>query len=303
MSITPVYPYPGLSLFPWQRNLTDSPRSPRASALLSSLPLRTGQGMKPQTPTPPPHSRGFIEGDLLMKTRPQSLSVWSSLPETGIAFTALSPFQSCHCKIHPAGLDVAPWRGWGQPFGVPAGSGIFQSDGCPLQTEPQCRGPKANSHLAPKSGGVWKAQAPGTGLADGYGFAHLLSTFPNAQLRVGHGIQVGAQGLWHISLHAWRWGRPQHRLGTDSITPQSRRLWLGKGEAAGRLFPSPCQEPWEGTGLDRQLGQHSRPPFPGPLRGVSGLFLPSPALLAMLTSSQHILTLSTLSFQKNTAAH
>lgn len=136
-------------LFPWQNNPTGSPRSPRASVLLSSLPLWAGQGMKPQTPTPPPHSRGFIEGDLLMKTRPQSLSVRSSLPETGISFTALSPFQSCHCKIHPAVLDAAPWRGWEQPFGVPAGSGVFQSDGCPLQTEPQCRGPKANSSSSP----------------------------------------------------------------------------------------------------------------------------------------------------------
>lgn len=46
-----------------QSNPADSPGSPRASALLPSRLVWTGQGMKPQPPAPPPCSRGFIDED------------------------------------------------------------------------------------------------------------------------------------------------------------------------------------------------------------------------------------------------
>lgn len=125
-------------------------------------------------------------------------------------------------------------------------------------------GTKGKLLIQPLNLGGLESPSPGDrAVADGCGFAHLLSTFPDVLLRAGHGIQVGAQGPWHISLHTWSWGSPRHRLGTESITCQSKRLRLGKGKAAGRLFSSPCQGPWDGTGLDSRLGQHSCPPFPG----------------------------------------
>lgn len=157
----------------------------------------------------------------------------------------------------------------GSPLVCRQARAYFKVTGALCKQSPSVGDQKQTPHLAPKSGGFWKAQAPGTGLADGCGFAHLLSTFPNAQLRVGHGIQVGAQGLWHISLHAWRWGRPQHRLGTDSITPQSRRLRLGKGEAAGRLFLARARSlgkgrAWIGSS-DSTAAPHSLVPCGGSL--------------------------------------
>lgn len=151
MSITPHASVSRIQPLAAQSNPPDSLGNPRGSALLPCHPVWTGQDVKPQPPTPPPCLRGFIEGDLLMKTRPQSPSVWSSLPETGVSFTALSPFQSCHCNIHPAVPDAAPR--WDRVY--------FKVTGALCKQSRSVGDQRQTPHPAPRSGGVGKPKPPG----------------------------------------------------------------------------------------------------------------------------------------------
>lgn len=196
-----------------QNSPTDSPGSLRGSAL---LPLTQCEGVKPQLPAPLPCSGGFIERDLLLKPTPQSPSVWSSLPETGISFTAPSPWQSCHCEIELVVPGAAPWRGWSSPLASRQGWVYFKVMGALCKQSPSAR---QTPHPAPKSGGFVK---PRLGWAvNCCGFAHLLSASLEAQLRVGQGLQFGDGVLGMSAL--------MHRAGAaPSISRVAMALLLGQ---------------------------------------------------------------------------
>lgn len=147
MSITPLMCFPRIQPFA----AAEQPhRQPRLAEVLSFAPSHLvwmGEGVKPQLPAPPPCSGGFIEGDLLLKPRPQSPSVWSSLPETGISLTTPSPWQSCRCEIEPVVPGVALWQGWSSPWASRQGREDFKVMGALCKQSPQCRG--ANSSSSP----------------------------------------------------------------------------------------------------------------------------------------------------------
>lgn len=86
-----------------------------------------------------------------MKTRPQSSSVWSLLLETRISFTALSPFQSCHCNIHPVVPDAAPR--WDRLY--------FKEMGALCKQSPSVGDQRQTPHPAPRPDGVGKPKPSG----------------------------------------------------------------------------------------------------------------------------------------------
>lgn len=154
--------YPGFGLLLQQSNPTESPGSPPGLALLPSRPAWTGQGVKPQPLTPPPRSRGFIGGDLLMKTRPQSPSVWSSLPETGISFTApsrpVTVIYTRRCQMRPRGGAGS------SPLACRMGRVYFKVTGALRKQSLSVGDQRETPHPAPKSSGFGKPKPPGAGL-------------------------------------------------------------------------------------------------------------------------------------------
>lgn len=88
MSISPRVSVTTIQPFAASEQPHRQPRLPEGLSFAPSRLVWMGEGVKPQLPAPLFCSRGFIEGDLLLKPRPQSGSVWSWLPETGISFTA-----------------------------------------------------------------------------------------------------------------------------------------------------------------------------------------------------------------------
>lgn len=138
--------FPGFSLLLQQNSPTDQPRLPEELSFAPSHPLWMGEGVKPQLPAPLPCSGGFIEGDLLLKPRPQSPSVWSWLPETGISFRAPSPLQSCHCDVERVVPDAAPWRGWSGLLASQQGWEYFKVTGALCKQTPCVRDQRQTPH-------------------------------------------------------------------------------------------------------------------------------------------------------------
>lgn len=162
---------------------------------------------------------------------------------------------------------MRPRGGAGAALWCPGGPGVFQSDGCPLQTQPQCRGPKETPHAGPKSGGFGEPKTWGRAVVDCRGFAHLLSASLDAQPRVGQGLQAGARGCpWDVCSHARGWGSPQHLLATNGIAPWAgcSCCGWGKEKQQGGYFlshPRGLERGWTWTaGSDSTANPHSLVP-------------------------------------------
>lgn len=156
MSITPHMSFPRIQPFAAAEQPHGQARLPEGLSFAPSHPVWMGEGVKPQLPAPLPCSGGFIEGDLLLKPRPESPSVCSSLPETGISFTAPRPRQSCRCEIEPVVPGAAPWRGWSSPLASRQGRVYFKVMGALCKQSPSAG---QTPHPAPKPGGFVKPES------------------------------------------------------------------------------------------------------------------------------------------------
>lgn len=144
MSIAPHMSFPSIQPLAAAEQPHRQPRLAEGLSFAPSHPVWMGEAVKPPLPAPLPCSGGFIERDLLLKPRPQSSSVWSSLPETGISFPAL----------YRAVTVILSWWCWilEQPFGIQQGWVYFQVMGALCKHSPSV----GDQRQTPKSRGFGK---------------------------------------------------------------------------------------------------------------------------------------------------